>query len=278
MAGKITMKLHALGALMVFQTSLFAGILPDFKFHYNRGAHNPADVQKFQAQMPMGQLEKTKETQVAPILAESGTLIKPSSDPSQLNEHPFSGDYANLVAKTNGKFYSATAMPLMQKVEQVLDEQLVDNADLVFVIDHTSSMEDDIEAIRVSMSAILDKASKRKGVRVGFVTFSDVKSGSRFGYRKIGLGTDYGEMQSFLGRVELMGSVEDVYGAIVKTIEEFEWKSQSKRMIVLISDEKPATGKDTNYTEAQVVAKCRQYRIKTQVFPLMVEKNQLPPK
>jgi hypothetical protein len=180
--------------------------------------------------------------------------------------------YRQMSAATEGQFYNAVDRPLMAVLDTLLREQLTDGADVVFLIDHTSSMEDDIAEIRAELQQLASRMRAQKGVRVGFVTFSDVKSGSKFGYRALGLRADWEGVDAFLDATELLGSIEDVYGAIYKTVEEFQWQSKSKRLIVIISDEQPAVGKDTQFTEEMVVAKCAQQGVKTNLYPVLVDK------
>jgi len=187
-------------------------------------------------------------------------------------ETKIAAQYIGLSNGTGGQFYSALEKPLLAVLEEVLGNQLVNGTDIVFVIDHTSSMEDDIDGIRVDVQRLIRKFEEVGGIRVGIVTFSDVKSGSKYGYCSHALTDDYSGLAGFLGGIELLGSVEDIYGAIWKTVDEFKWKSKSKRMIVLISDDKPATGKDSNYTEEDVLYKCAKSGVQTNLYPVLVDK------
>jgi hypothetical protein len=180
--------------------------------------------------------------------------------------------YAGLANATGGLFYPAYNRPLMQVLDDLLRTQLVKGADVVFVIDHTSSMKDDIEAIGNNIHQLTSTFEAIGGVRAGVVTFSDVKSGLKYGYHSHGLSDNYDGLAKFLGAVELLGSIEDIYGAIYKTIDEFKWKSKTKRLIVLISDDKPASGRDTKHSEEDVIAKCAQAGIDTHLYPVLVDK------
>ncbi|HEX2898745.1 MAG TPA: vWA domain-containing protein [Bacteroidia bacterium] len=180
--------------------------------------------------------------------------------------------YQGLANASGGRFYDALERPLLQVLENLLQEQLVRGADVVFVIDHTSSMEDDIDHIRIDIQKLITRFDAAGDVRVGIVSFSDVKSGLKSGYGAHGLSKDYSGLADFLDKIELIGSIEDIYGAIWKTIDEFKWQSKSKRLIVLISDDKPASGKDTNYSEDDVIAKCALASVNTNVYPVLVDK------
>jgi hypothetical protein len=194
-------------------------------------------------------------------------------------EVPFVGDqiekqFRSLAESTNGQFYSAIDQPLMQAIHQVLDENLVYGTDLVFVIDHTASMKDDIEEISRELKSIMDRVEKVGNVRVGVVSFSDVKSGNEYGFRSLDLGRDFDAISKFLDTIDLVGSVEDIYGAIWRTLDEFSWQSNTKRMIVLIGDEKPATGNETNFSESDVSDKCRTSAVSANLFPVLIPKEE----
>jgi hypothetical protein len=180
--------------------------------------------------------------------------------------------YMSMANSTGGSYYPALDRPLLDVMEELLDAQLVQGADIAFVIDHTSSMEDDIDGIRTDIQRLIARFESKGGIRVGIVTFSDVKSGSRYGYCAHGLTDDYSGLADFLAGIELLGSVEDIYGAIWKTVDEFKWKSKTKRLIVLISDDKPASGRDTNFSEEDVIAKCAQAHVNTNLYPILVDK------
>jgi hypothetical protein len=181
--------------------------------------------------------------------------------------------YQGLANATGGHYYDALQRPLLDVLENVLKDQLVKGSDLVFVIDHTSSMEDDIRQIQADIQTLIDQFQASGGVRVGIVSFSDVKSGMKFGYSAHGLSEDYNGLSTFLGGIQLLGTTEDIYGAIWKTVDEFKWKSKSKRLIVLISDDKPAEGKNTNFSEEDVIHKCALADINTNLYPVLVDKN-----
>lgn len=187
-------------------------------------------------------------------------------------EAHIAGHYLALANGTGGRYYQALDRPLLSVLEELLHDQLVRGADVVFVIDHTSSMEDDIDGIRQDIQRLIAQFQAQGGVRVGIATFSDVKSGSKYGYCAHGLGEDYHGLADFLERIELLGSVEDIYGAIWKTVDEFGWKSKTKRLIVLISDDKPATGSDTHFTEEDVIVKCAKAGVNTNLYPVLVDK------
>lgn len=193
-------------------------------------------------------------------------------------EVPYVGDrielkFRSLAEKTNGRFYSAIDRPLMEAIHQVLDDNLVYGADVVFVIDHTASMKDDIEEISRELKTIMERVQKVGNVRVGVVSFSDVKAGYEYGYRTLDLGLDFEAIGKFLDNIDLVGSVEDIYGAVWRTLDEFSWQSKTKRMIILIGDEKPATGNETDHSEDDVADKCRTSAVSANLYPVLIPKE-----
>lgn len=181
-------------------------------------------------------------------------------------------EYQSLALGVEGKFYSAVDFPLIKAICRVLEENLLPGADIVFVIDHTSSMRDDIDEVARELKSITERLESAGMVRMGVVSFSDVRSGTEYGYQSLDLNLDYSGVGKFLDRIDLVGSVEDIYGAIWKTVDEFTWESQSKRMIVVISDEAPAVGRETDFTEADVFLKCKSENVV--LFPILIDKNE----
>lgn len=241
-----------------------AGILPEFGPRI-RAKTQPAEsfVQPLVTQ-----------TETLAQAAHIDTLRKSSPENSKFGprEQEIARQYLHMSAGTDGQFYNAVDRPLLAALDELLQAQLVDGADIVFLVDHTSSMEDDIDEIRRELPQLIARFASHTGVRAGMVTFSDVKSGSKYGYCAQGLSDNYDGLARFLQGIELLGSVEDVYGAICKTVDEFSWKSKTKRLIVIISDEKPASGADTNFKEEDVLAKCAQHGVTTNLYPVLVDK------
>ncbi len=243
-----------------------AGILPEFN------AKTLPKKQPIESLKQVLAIQKEIIVPIAPI--ESPLAAAPGKMGAR--EAAIAEQYRSLSASSGGKFYSALDKALPVVLDELLQAELVDGADIVFLVDHTSSMEDDIDEIRKDLRQLVTRFAAKPGVRVGLVTFSDVKSGSKFGYCAHGLSDKYDGLDAFLKSIELLGSIEDVYGAIYKTVDEFSWKSKTKRLIVIISDERPAVGADTNYTEEDVLAKCAKHGVKTNLYPVLVDKY-LPP-
>lgn len=180
--------------------------------------------------------------------------------------------YMKLANSSGGRYYEALDRPLLGVLERLLHDQLVPDADVVFVIDHTSSMEDDIAAIASDIQRLVKQFEAIGGIRVGIATFSDVKSGQKFGFCTHRLSDDYSGIPAFLQGVQMRGTIEDSYGAIWKTVDQFDWQSKRKRLIVLISDDKPAMAKNAWKREEDVYLKCAKSGVATNIFPVLVDK------
>ena len=259
-------KMLLTGCLGLWCLTAVAGILPEF------------DAKTLSKKQPPESLEQVLALQKEAIVPIAPVEVPLASVPSKMGarEAAIAAQYSHLSAASGGKFYSAIDKALPLVLDELLQAELVDGADIVFLVDHTSSMEDDIDEIRKELHQMVTRFAAKPGVRVGLVTFSDVKSGSKFGYCAHGLSDKYEGLDAFLKGIELLGSIEDVYGAICKTVDEFSWKSKTKRLIVIISDEQPAVGADTNFAEEDVLAKCAKHGIKTNLYPVLVDKY-LPP-
>ena len=147
------------------------------------------------------------------------------------------------------------------------------NSDVVLLLDQTASMGDDIERIREEFEALRKALEAKPGVRFGAVTFSDLKKRGGYGYRAFPLSRDFDAVDGFLKEVMLIGSIEDVHGALMRTMQTFKWRPGAPRLLIVISDEGPALPPDSDYTAADVLAKARSSNPPAQIQPIRIQRD-----
>ncbi len=161
-------------------------------------------------------------------------------------------EYYRELAGSTGKFHDAIGKKLPEVIPDILDQEIPAHSDVVILLDHTSSMGEDIESMRSMMNDIKSKLQQKPGIRIGAVTFSDLKYRPQIGYRYLPFGRSLEDLDKFLYDTPLIGSIEDMYGAIAKTIQIFKWRSGAKRTLIVISDEDPAEPSDSASSPAEV--------------------------
>ena len=180
--------------------------------------------------------------------------------------------YRNL-AGSMGKFHDATNRKLPQVIPAIFEQDIPNHSDVVIILDHTSSMGDDIESMREMLSELKEKLSSKPGIRIGAVTYSDIKNRPRIGYRSLALGKGMDALDKFLYDTRLIGSIEDMYGAIARTIREFNWRPNAKRTLIVISDEDPAIAPNTTSSPHEVESLCKSTQPETILHTILLKKD-----
>jgi Mg-chelatase subunit ChlD len=114
--------------------------------------------------------------------------------------------------------------------------------DLVFVVDATGSMRDDIDAVRADMHSILDSlTATNPDRRLGIVVYRDV--GDDFVSKTVlTLNADESEIVEAIGSIEVDGggdTREHVYAGIDTALTEQPWREGASQHIVLMGDAPP---------------------------------------
>lgn len=161
-----------------------------------------------------------------------------------------------LSDSTNGSnsiVNSASEVP--QAIKKLIHDEIEEKSDLVFLIDDTGSMSDDIDAIRKELFAITKNLPK--GVRLGAATYNDNNTTNKW-FRYTNLTTDYKKVEKFLNSIKAEGGgdlPESVYDGVIATIDTMKWEN-SVRHILIIGDAPPLEGKLTKHTRSEMISLC----------------------
>lgn len=115
--------------------------------------------------------------------------------------------------------------------------------DLVFLVDATGSMGDEIAKLKASMLAMSQQIARLPGqpdVCWGLVAYRD--RGDAFLTRTHDFTDDLGAFQGVLGRVQAGGGgdmPEALNEALHETVHRLSWRTQAARMVVLVADAPP---------------------------------------
>ncbi len=115
--------------------------------------------------------------------------------------------------------------------------------DLVFLVDATGSMGDEIAKLKASMRAMSDQISRLPGqpdICYGLVAYRD--RGDAFLTRTHDFTDDLGAFQGVLARVQAGGGgdmPEALNEALHETVHRMSWRTEAARMVVLVADAPP---------------------------------------
>ena len=115
--------------------------------------------------------------------------------------------------------------------------------DLVFMIDATGSMGDEIDKLKRSMLAMADQIAQLPGqpdICYGLVTYRD--RGDAFITRTHDLTNDLGAFQGLLAKVQAQGggdTPEALNEALHEVVHGLAWRTDAARLVVLVADAPP---------------------------------------
>lgn len=167
--------------------------------------------------------------------------------------------FRQIVQSGNGNLiFSTGPEDLVEKIEDVIDSTTGNSLDIVFCLDTTSSMQDDIDEIRLALSPMLvEKVTQFQSFRIGMVLYKDYFD--EYLTRVIPFTKDMDQFQRTLNSIQVGGGrdiPEAVYEALYDGAVSFPWEAET-RSLILIGDAPPhprPRGKITSEMVDKVVA------------------------
>ena len=176
-----------------------------------------------------------------------------------------------LAEYTGGIAYeSPNAAHVSDRILTVIENHVEVASDLVFLIDNTGSMADDIHNVRTNLTEIIDALPP--SVRVGVAEYGD-NNVDEVWFEYLPLSTDYSEVVNYINNITTTsgGDVpESVYDGIYETIEVMDWLSGGRRVIVVIGDAPPLEGDLTNHTLSEVINFANSESVSANLYPILV--------
>ena len=182
--------------------------------------------------------------------------------------------FSELAAQTKGAVtLLASSKLLTTEISRILDHYAEDDGDILFLIDKTGSMADDIDNIKRGLKQVIDKLKSRKNIRLAIALYGDKNwDGSDwFSYEEFG--TDYDRAAAFLRNIQVTGGEdypESVYDGYFAVQEKNFWRSSKKRMVILIGDAPSLEKPLADHTLQDVIRSAAENDIKMNFYPIIV--------
>jgi hypothetical protein len=136
--------------------------------------------------------------------------------------------------------YSTGPEDLVEKIRKILEGERGRTVDMVLCLDTTSSMKNDIDAVREQLIPMLGEIiSNFRSFRAGMVLYKDYFDS--YLNQVIPFTGDFTEFQDKLNNIQVNGGrdiPEAVYEALYAAAVEFPWQASS-RLVILIGDAPP---------------------------------------
>ncbi len=182
--------------------------------------------------------------------------------------------FFELAKETNGELTLLVNSKLISnEIVSIIKSHASDNSDILFLIDKTGSMIDDIENVRKGLTQIVEAINTFKNLRLAIALYGDknIDGSNWFSYKDFE--EDYSSAKEFINSIIVSdgGDIpESVYDGFFKSTEQGFWKSDSKRMILLIGDAPPLENPASNYSINDVIRQATEDKITMNFYPIIV--------
>ena len=204
----------------------------------------------------MFDLKVQKRIVKKPVPKVEPPLPEPEPEPEPIDEPEtvLTDDY-NPVASERFKemsddiIYSKGPETIIDDIRGLLEDvKDKDNLDLVFAIDATGSMKNDIDKLKTDMQPLLQELfGETPGTRVGLLFYRDY--GDTFKYMDLPVKvfpftSNYTSFSKNLNSIRIYGKEggdipEAVYEAMYASCEFYSWRTTAQKKIILIGDAEP---------------------------------------
>jgi hypothetical protein len=158
--------------------------------------------------------------------------------------------FKNIAAFGGGEMvYSKGPESLPDDIMAALDRiKNKDCADVVFAIDTTGSMKDDVQTLRkVWIPQLIEKVKEFKSLRLGLLLYRDYGDTYKWmdlPVKKFEFTEDVEKLKKNLNGFYIHGTEggdipEAVYEALFASLEYYKWRDEAERKIILIGDAEP---------------------------------------
>jgi hypothetical protein len=246
-----------------------------------QGAANPVTIggQKALVEVPPPTDELAEDEVVARTSYVDSMMHLEVTLPPILDESAYDtatvNSFERLAASTREEMKLLASADLLEKnITSILCTNSADNADILFLVDNTGSMEDDIAEVKKGMDEIIDALKEKKRVRLAIATYRDKQYDSTnwFSFREFE--TDYKAAKAFTDSMKLVPNddlPESIYEAFIEASKHKFWQSRTKRIVLIIGDARGKEKADGGmYDLEDMIKKAGESRIKVNFFPLIV--------
>lgn len=182
--------------------------------------------------------------------------------------------FMDLSKATGGETYLIqNASYVVQAITDIIKNYMSSETDLVFVIDKTGSMRDDIDEIKNSVNKIIKAIDEYDNTRVGFTFYGDKNADGNKWFSKYELTNDYESAKNVVKNIVTVGGGDDpesVNDGLAKTIQEMNWGEGRRRVILLLGDAPSIKPPFSDYVLEDIIAMAKAENVTMNFYPVVI--------
>lgn len=182
--------------------------------------------------------------------------------------------FSRLAQKTGGDItVVAQTSEVTKSIVAIIDESAIEGLDVMIILDKTSSMADDFINIKKGLHQIISSLEKIEEVRLAISSFGDKNVDGKNWYDFQNFEGNFKHARNFLNGIQqTFGGdyPESVYDGVYETFKEDFWRSNSKRVAILLGDAPSLVGIGTKYTEENIVEAATAEEIHMNFYPILL--------
>jgi hypothetical protein len=199
--------------------------------------------------------------------------IKPLFDKETIDSAT-TNKFFELAKETKGELTLLVNSALVtNEIEYIIEKHSTNNSDILFLIDKTGSMKDDIANVQKGLTGIINSINKYNNIRVAIGLFGDKNFDGKDWYTFKNFETNLESAKKFIKEIKVTNGndyPESVYDGFFQSTKENFWKSENKRMIILIGDAPPLEKPLSDYSILDVINKATKDKIIMNFYPIVV--------
>lgn len=187
--------------------------------------------------------------------------------------------FNELARETNGELKVVASSNLVTRtILDIVHNHAVDNSDIMIILDKTQSMEDDLENIKKSLHQIIAKLMSYENIRLAIATYGDKNIDGRAWYDFQNFESNFDATNSFIDKIRVTGGgdyPESVYDGIYEAFQEGFWKSESKRIVILLGDAPSLDSTLSTYSAKDIIELATKDEINMNFYPVVLNPNSM---
>lgn len=184
------------------------------------------------------------------------------------------GQFQQLASQTGGQLKIVTnSKYVTSNIIEIIEKNGSPNADIMIMIDKTGSMEDDIINIKLGLFQIIESLKKYPNTRISIGTYGDKNTDGKKWYEFKNFENDFSATFDFINGIKTTGGgdfPESVYDGVYNAFQENFWKSDSKRIVILLGDAPSLDSALTDHTMQDIIKIAKQDKINMNFYPVVL--------